>query len=243
MATRQAVWPQIRFLNPSTGFLLLSEGGAAGSEGVLLLRTTDGGAHWSLAANGTPTPQNPPIIFGGGKSGMGFSNAEHIWLTGTWAGNSILLYATHDGGATWQAPSLPVPSGLSVAGGAATSDPPQFFGSQDGVLPVVVFSAQTAVFYQTSDGGQTWTPTTPVHGYVYAVVDQNHIVATDGSTIYSTADGGLHWTALQPNKSLQGVTKLDFVSPSNGWAIVNGRLLRTTNGGSIWKKVDASTQN
>ena len=85
-------------------------------------------------------------------------------------------------------------------------------------------------------GGRTWTPTTPVRGDVYAIVDASNIVATDGVAIYRITDGGIHWTQVQPNMSLQGVTDLDFVNLSDGWAVVNGQLLRTTDGGSTWAK-------
>lgn len=238
-ATRLAVASSIRFVNPETGFLLLFEGAAAGSEGVLLLRTADGGATWSVAADGRPTAQQQ-IIFGGDKNGFGLSDAQHIWLTGEWAASSILLYATADGGATWSHASPPAPPGVSVAGGAGSSEPPQFFGTRTGVLPVEIYDGQTiSVFEQTTDGGRTWTPTTPVTANVYAVVDPSHIVASDGSSIDATSDGGLHWRTIRPNVSLKGLTRLDFVSPTKGWAIVGGRLLETADGGATWSAANA----
>ncbi len=247
VATYHAAQPQTYFMNKSTGFLLLNLGAAAGSEAVLLLRTTDGGKHWTIAADGRFGAQHAANIFGGDKSGFGFSGLENGWLTGTWAGNSILLYVTHDGGTNWNAQSLTVPQGLTAAGGAATSLPPVFFGPNDGVMPVE-FYPRFAVFYQTTDGGQSWAPTTPVKGgigtVVYSVVDASHIFVIDGTKIYRTADGGLHWTTVTPNLSLQGASALDFVSPFDGWAIAGGQLLWTTDGGSTWTNLsaDATTQ-
>lgn len=244
VATGQVGTPQIRFLSDSTGFLLLHEGGALGSEGVLLLRTTDGGAHWKVVANGQPIAQNPSIIFGGDKSGFGFVDPQHGWLTGNWAGNSILFYATGDGGTTWSRQNLPLPAGLNADGGSAQSEPPYFYGARDGVLPVEFFHpGQPIVFYQTTDGGQTWTPTTPLDGgsnqALYSVVSQNVIVATDGAKIYHTADGGRNWTMVHPDVDLQGLTQLDFTSASDGWAVVKGQLLGTTDGGATWTQLDA----
>lgn len=236
---------QIRFLNASTGFLLLDpQGASAGSEWVKLLRTTDGGKNWRLVADGRP---NSSILFTGDKSGFGFADPENGWMTGNSGVAPILLYVTHDGGTTWHPQNLAVPNGFSAANDRAQSQPPEFFGVSDGVMPVWFFArGGTMVFYRTTDGGHTWTPTTPVGGggglAAYSVVDPTHIFATYGTKVYRTADGGLHWSAVQPNISLHGVTKLDFVNPSDGWAIVNGQLLRTTNGGSTWSKVGAATK-
>jgi photosystem II stability/assembly factor-like uncharacterized protein len=234
--TDGAVWPQIRFLNNTTGLLLLGQGAAAGSEGVVLLRTADSGAHWQLATDKRWRSQQTSMIWGGDKNGFGFSSPENIWLTGAWLVNSFVLYATHDGGAHWQQQDLSLPQGFTVTGGAIESQPPEFFGASDGVLPIVQLNnpGQSAIFYRTEDGGYTWTPTTPVPGDVFSVVDANRIFVTDGMKVYRTAGGGLHWTAVQPNLSLKGASVLDFVSPSEGWAIVGGQMLRTTDGGATW---------
>ncbi len=234
--------PQVSFLSGSTGYLLLHLGAAAGSEGVALLRTRDGGAHWRVVANGSPQAKwTPPLIFAGDKSGFAFRDPTHGWLTGEWAANSILLDATSDGGRTWRRQPLPVPAGLSAQGGAAQSMPPSFFGPSGGVLPVRFGNpGLPTVFYQTTDGGVTWTPTTPVYGkgmqLVYSIVDQGHIVATDGKTVFRTADGGRTWTSVTPDRSLEGVTQLDFVSPSHGFAVDQGIMLRTSDGGRTWVK-------
>ncbi|MDA8346491.1 MAG: hypothetical protein M0Z66_13560 [Thermaerobacter sp.] len=243
VATDSATWMQIRFLNNSTGLLLLGQSAAAGNEGVVLLRTADRGAHWQLATDGRWKGQQTSIVWGGDKSGFGLSSPANIWLTGSWLVNTFVLYASHDGGAHWQQQTLSLPQGFRVAGGAIESEPPAFFGTSDGVLPIVQLYSpgQATVFYRTADGGYTWTATTPVQGDVYSVVDADHIVVTDGLKIYRTSDGGLHWTAVQPNLRLQGVSLLDFVSPSAGWAIVGGQLLRTSDGGSTWTNLSAGT--
>lgn len=244
VATVQSVWPQIGFLNQSSGFMLLHLGAGGGSEGVTLLRTSDGGRHWTVAVNGMPAA-HPPVIFGGDKSGFGFADAQNGWLTGEWAANFILLYATHDGGTHWQVQNLPVPRGLTAQGGSAISQPPLFADPHDGVLPVEFLAhlAQVAVFYRTTDGGRNWTPTTPVHGSVYSVINASDIFVTDGVRIYRSVDGGRQWTTVEPNRSLQGATALDFVSLSDGWAIAHGQLLRTSDGGSTWTNLSAHAAN
>lgn len=186
--------------------------------------------------------QNPPVIFGGDKSGFGFLDPQHGWITGEWAASSILLYETADGGTTWRLQNLPVPQGLSSSGESAESLPPVFFGASDGVMPVEFQSSGGhMVFYHTTDGGAIWSPTAPVPtGYApapWSFADPTDGFVVHGTTLYRTTDGGLHWTAVQANFSLTGVTELDFVNASTGWALVNGALLTTTDGGQTWTQV------
>ncbi len=237
---------QVQFVNDNVGYVLLHDGVAAGSEGVTLLRSVNGGSQWTIAANGTPTAQNPPLIFGGDKSGFGFLNPLKGWITGQWAADSILLYATDDGGAHWSTPVLPIPSGLNAAGGDAESLPPVFFGPSDAVMPVEFqASGGKTVFYLTTDGGATWTPTTSVPTesspapWSFANPSAGFVI-TNSATLYRTTDGGAQWTAVQPNISLQNTTELDFVSAQTGWAVVNGSLLATSNGGQTWTQVPLS---
>ena len=246
-ALQESGMPQIGFLSDRTGFLLLHEGAAAGSEGVLLLRSSDGGRSWRVVADGRPTAQSPTVIFGGQKSGFGFASPQRGWLTGNWAASSILLYATQDGGKGWRVQNLTLPSGLTAQGGSAESLPPVFFGTQDGVLPVRFFApGEPLVFYRTKDGGKTWTPTAPVQGgqnlAPYSVVSASLLFVTDGSKVYRSTDGGLQWTAVQPDVSLKNATQIDFTSSADGWAVVHGKLLRTTDGGSTWRATSGPGQ-
>jgi photosystem II stability/assembly factor-like uncharacterized protein len=234
--------PQLRFYSPRRGYIMLSLGAAAGSEGILLLSTADGGGSWRIVGDGRPTPQEPSILFGGDKSGFGFADALHGFITGEWAADSILLDATSDGGRHWSHAPLAVPAGLTAQGGSAESLPPAFFGASDGVMPVQFFNrTMTTVFYRTQDGGATWTPTTPVQGaqsqLQYSIVDPLHIVATDGQKVFTSADGGQSWVPHVVGKVLGGVTALDFTNPRTGWALAGAKLLRTTDGGLHWTVV------
>ena len=95
----------MQFVNAQDGWVLADfGGGAAGSEGVNLFRTTDGGQTWSLVAS---APGTLPLQ--GIKSGMGWISATTGWITGSIANpNVFYLYRTQDGGVSWQQQSLPV---------------------------------------------------------------------------------------------------------------------------------------
>lgn len=227
--------PYVTFSNPETGYLMLNQGSAAGSEYVVLLRTTDRGRHWRWIAGGRghPTPISKGI-----KSGLLFRDRDHGWITGTWYANSIMLYETDDGGEHWKPQPLAIPEHLSADGGAAQSEPPVFFGSQDGILPVELGQpARSLVLYRTTNGGTTWTPTRPVGAGLaiyYSVVDARITFATDGHSLFRTANGGATWSRLSTNLNLGAVTGLNFLTPSRGWAVVNGQVWDTNDGGGNW---------
>ncbi len=83
---------QITFLTPQVGWLLLSEGAALGSEGVEVLRTTNGGASWQIMTRTSNTTSNLPgsLPFTGVKSGICFISPTTGWITGMMEG----LYQT-----------------------------------------------------------------------------------------------------------------------------------------------------
>jgi len=233
----------LQFVDPGHGWILVSYGVAAGSEAVELYQSADGGATWSLAAAGMPSTLSGSLPFGGGKSGISFYNAENGWLTGSDAGNSIYLFATRDGGKTWQRQALAAPTGYSTEGGSVATRPPIFFGSKDGFLPVIFHQpGQPTIFYVTHDGGASWHATAPVtsatnNAFMWSFVDAAHGFATDGSALYATGDGARTWKAVTTNIALDGVTQLDFVSPTTGFAIVDGNVVETGDGGHTWSPV------
>ena len=252
-------YPQVlalTFADAQHGWLLASLfGGNAGLQDVVLYRTGDGGATWALVGAGYkpvdreagPVPASGlPVM--GSKFGLRFVDAQHGWLTGNARSDSIWLYASSDGGATWQPQLPPAPECCSPAGGAALTQPPIFFGAEAGVLPVQ-FHAQdlTIVFYSTRDGGATWAPGAalpPTMGssLVWSWLDANRGWASDGARLYTTQDGGHTWNQVPADGSFKGATGLDCVSAQSGWAICEGRLLRTTDGGRTWQPVEGDRQ-
>lgn len=225
--------PQIGFLSDATGFLLLHQG-LSTYEAVRLLGTTDGGRSWRLVAASGPRPNTP--LYYGQKSGFTFRDPVDGWITGTFGGKSVVMYVTHDGGATWRTETLPAPPGVAHVKGSVGTLPPRFFGS-GGVLPVIY--TEGALFYRTGDGGRTWIPGAPIGAMRYSVPDANHIFATNGLSVYWSADAGAHWTVMQPTRPLF-VDTFVFWNRSDGWASGGGELLRSTDGGSTW--IDAGAQ-
>mgnify|MGYP005812434245 CR=1 FL=1 len=239
----------LQFLDVTHGWLLVTYGGAAGSEWVELYRTDDGGASWTHAASGAP--DEDAQLAGGDKTGVRFADERNGWLTGSQ--NTLpgeLLGVTHDGGKTWHSVDLPAPAGYATPGADMTTYPPTFFTPQQGVLPVIFGDGSdhpTLLFYGTHDGGAAWQAGTLLpgaqtfHGYRWSVLDSGHLFASDGSRIYLSSDEGQTWQTVEPDAKLAPLAQLDFVSPEVGWALVGDlqvdellELWKTTDGGRHW---------
>ena len=213
-----------------------------GSERETIYQTHDGGAAWNKIAV-TNDVKGGTLPFGGDKTGVSFVDTKHGWATGfTPANGHIYLYQTTDDGKEWVSQTLSVPS--SVKGAQFTSYPPLFFGHQDGILPVS--SGAELVGYRTTNGGKTWVPGKVVRSTVqnqaiqaWSFPTMNNGFATDGDKMFTTTDSGQEWTSFTPNISLKNVSTMQFVSSTNGWAVMStGALYRTIDAGHTWNKMN-----
>lgn len=92
----------VTFVSASTGFVIGVDSSCAAGSCVALARTTDGGTSWSALpappaayVNRFSTPGSTPAV-----SEVRFADELDGWIWGP------SLFATHDGGVTWQAVSL-----------------------------------------------------------------------------------------------------------------------------------------
>jgi photosystem II stability/assembly factor-like uncharacterized protein len=237
---------QITFVDAQHGWMLSKQTDLAPAEAVTILRTNDGGKTWAMVsaayAASTDTPLPGRLPFGGAKTGLGFLDGTTGWVTGSSPVNGyLLLYATHDGGATW----YPQPLLLSPEEKSShlSISPPLFFTATDGLLPVTfdTGNGSSLDFYGTHDGGRTWNATTPVvaSAGIWDFIDMFHGWASDGTHLYTTNDGGHQWTKLSTSANFKNVSRLDFVSSDIGWAIgsianSSPSLLKTMDGGKTW---------
>lgn len=248
------------FLNTLEGWLEITPGGpGAGSEGVDIFHTTDGGKSWSKIASSGQSASGLPN--GGLKSGISFKDAKNGWATGGDATpNSVWLYATHDGGKTWQKVTsssfyhLPDWGTTQNTVYSYHTTPPVFFGD-NGFLPIQVSgqldnNTQVSGFiiYSTANGGQGWAPPAPsidalakfMTDDLY-MVDPQHAWASDTNSgaCYATADAGKTWQRVG---DVGQVRAFSFVDVTSGWAIGDKTLQRTTDGGKTWQKLAYSIQ-
>jgi photosystem II stability/assembly factor-like uncharacterized protein len=189
----------IAFASAAAGWL--SSECAIGLSGELLA-SHDGGNTW--ASQRLPVP--PDICGDSGcvLSGPQFTGGTGFLTVGTSAGAPALL-VSRDLGQSWQPIGLPTGSGVY----------PQirFFGPRDGVL--VSSGPQGligAVFYTTSDGGQSWTAVpqgthftqngvavdfvSPDTGFAWILGGDTQ--GDSAPPMYETSDSGRTWTSFTP---------------------------------------------
>jgi len=189
----------IAFASASAGWL--SSVCAVGLSGELLV-SHDGGVTWGPQ----PLPVSASMCGDNGcdLSGPEFTDGAGFVTVGSVAATPELL-VSRDLGQSWQ--SLPLPAGSGAY--------PQirFFGPRSGVLvPAGSQASLGAVFYSTSDGGQSWTAVPQgMHftqlgaavDFVSPVAGFGWILGGDapGSSpppMYATADSGHTWTSFSP---------------------------------------------
>jgi len=179
----------MRFLDASTGWVT---GTVSSSNLAWLYVTHDGGSTWHqqslLMPPGVPSSQLlvlSPTFFSpvDGILPVIFSNVN----TGSEIATAI--YATHDGGNTWQS-TTPLPVALRILSFADT----QHWWASDGT-----------VLYSTADGGKRWLKLSPAA--VFKNIAQLDFVSdkvgwaislttSQASSLLKTIDGGRTWTTI-----------------------------------------------
>ena len=190
-----------------------------------LLRTTDGGASWALAA-GPPDPAWVGAFAGGGA------------LVVTGAGG---VYA--EGSSGWRAQGV-LPPGATGPAPAQVS-----FGSED--FGAAAVPGPHPLLAVTQDGGRTWRiqplpQGQQVLGLAATPGDGLWVLAQDcggsgcGLLVLRSTDGGGAWTAQPLGRALGGdlpgrPPALAATSPDAAWLVVSGHAAyRTDDGGRIW---------
>jgi photosystem II stability/assembly factor-like uncharacterized protein len=234
----------IKFVDSLHGWELVRLSAGMSHEAVAIFRTSDGGATWSQVLIDDPTVSGSsdslPLV--GDKNGITALDDSHGWVTGAQPSSDfIYIYTTQDGGTTWTHQDLTLPAGYS--GAQTSADLPVFFGTRDGVLPVLLFAANNGSdFYVSRDGGNIWTATAPVaQGGFLAVASAVDFFVWDGSAPLNVShDAGASWSTVTPNVNLQGnMVSMEFVNATAGWAVTSDAsshysLYKTGDGGSTW---------
>ncbi len=231
----------MQFVAGENGWLLAHVGVGMNHDYIVIYHTPDGGETWTRIID--------PYIDGGvqscSKNDMVFTDATHGWLTGDCNGvkAGVLLFKTTDAGSTWQAVTLPDPTGTTGLfenmDMACGSYEPFFFGNDLGHLSVRCVNYSSAqvqndyYIYTTQNGGGTWS------GIPYPG-DALYFFSADTGwapsfILRQTTDGGQSWTALT---DITWTPQLDFVSEQIGWAVATAgnkvALVYTDNGGLRW---------
>ena len=214
-----------------------------------VIRTTDGGRHWSNVTGGNAQwlgvhlrPNGVGWI--GGGQGVNRHTTDHFATTTNHPGPSVAVrctwalsattalmgggyinggvYRTTNGGSTWQQ----VLNGGNIYDIWFVNDALGFCGGAGGSIA------------RTTDGGATWTwIDTPSNSDINSIFFLNDTLGWfAGNGGARTTDGGDTWTFLP--ELPQFTMSLFFTDPDTGYAVtVSGFVLRTTNGGDNWDEI------
>ncbi|MGC1783998.1 MAG: hypothetical protein WA708_15865 [Acidobacteriaceae bacterium] len=228
------------FADPQHGWLNMGiMSGSAFSIGELF-RTSDGGQTWNRVKG------DPGV---GGE--IRLVTAEDGWLAGGPANTE--LYASHDGGKSFQQVRLGAPKALGPMN-YPTYTLPVFENDLHGYEAVTYAgigeAKGIAVLFETKDGGKTWKQDGVLTNLdrvsvgvsaISTVVDSKWMIPAvpeTGEPILTVLPSGGTETA-QADTMVGGMSgrKISFLSPSQGWLSCSKGLLSTTDGGATWTEI------
>lgn len=184
----------LSFVNETTGWVT---GSSTADNFACLYATHDGGATWRhqaipIPANASQVSTFPPVFFNA-TSGLLPTIIPSL------EGQSIIIYVTHDGGASWSA--------TGVVPASATAGTIAFVDAMHGWIASNSFDVKSnryiqSTVYSTSDEGKHWTQHNVTLSANIIVIDFASPAqgwALDSSqSLYQTADGGQTWTKVTP---------------------------------------------
>jgi hypothetical protein len=208
-----------------------------------LLFTADAGRTWT-----EPTMRSVTQGADGITGLPSFLDPQIGWLAGGAPGTR--LWATRDGGATWNLQPLAVPAGYLDDQGSFWGAP-TFFNRNDGVAARTFDNNQSTVLviYRTSDGGRTWQPVrnaAPDSASSWSFPSQAEWILWDPyhTTMWRSTDQGTSWTRGSTT-GLPGDAAPVMTDDLHGWAIsINtgaSGLYVTGDGGRTWTAIDPLT--
>jgi photosystem II stability/assembly factor-like uncharacterized protein len=238
----------LQFLDSKQGWVMAGLGVAAGSMGVAVFQTSDGGATWIQTYTNDPNQSGAgdSLPLAGLKDGLTALDMQTAWIGGiVYAPGTIYLYQTKDGGRSWGQIPVQVPTGYEAAEFETIG--PRFVTPKDAYLPVHVTSQNGVMLavYATHDGGTSWTltPTMIPQGGSMDFVSTADGFVWNSTAFYITHDGAQTWTIIPPDVAFgESFAGMDFVDAATGFTLTNDvtgarGLYKTTDGGATWSAV------
>ncbi len=223
---------------------------------TIIYRTLDKGVHWDRFE--LPQTNMRPALFFADKN-AGWMTIQQSWGLGQ---HPFDLYATKDGGKTWDkihSVNMDAPSSIPLSGLISGF---YFKDAQTGWLTGGT-NMGLPIFMQTTDGGVTWVDVEfPYQEGSINIADGNSVRVTtpiffnktDGliqiqyfvngelfSLFYHTGDGGKSWTKATGKIAYNdsGSLKYSFADKNNGWLITDGKeFMKTADGGTTWTSLN-----
>lgn len=239
----------VDFVDPSHGWIDLSLVSSAAFRLGLVYSTDDGGQTWHPV-------RNAPRI----AATLRFLTPEDGWMAGGPGGGE--LYATHNGGKTWERIALKAPEQTGDAKYPAYTLP-VFHGPRTALLPITFWAPESKspalVVFRSGNGGRTWKavrilPNRPegAHygwgaalpvGVVGAAVITGEVSSGKITLRTSTTAGGRRIGSSVAVRRGSVVSDVYFRTLERGWLLAGGNLYSTSDGGSTWANITPGHRN
>jgi photosystem II stability/assembly factor-like uncharacterized protein len=237
----------------TTAYLLCGQG--------MVYVTTDAGGHWAMqrigrvpdlrASSNMTDEQKAQLVLGTTPDlhAVAFRDETH----GLVVGDRGTIYATDDGGKTWQARVNDKKQNVTTEHLLAA----QMIGNLAWV------TGFDGIILHSIDGGVTWAKqdsgtTMAIQGVYFLNADLGWAVGWSG-TILRTTDGGKKWQSVNSNTTASSLvigysvtddvaswslTTVYFRDEKNGWACgFAGELIGSHDGGLTWQKLKSPVQS
>jgi photosystem II stability/assembly factor-like uncharacterized protein len=253
------------FLSEMEGWRILHDGAFPGT----VQHTADGGGTWVTVGT---------LPAGAWLGSLTFTDSRTGWMAASqsksyaWEANgrpipytppTALFFVTHDGGQSWAAVDVPLPT--EAAANDVRLESPVFFGSRDGVLefeisgPPPAYSPESpsqappqgwthSYILTTHDGGQQWANLIQMPGGLQQggalFFNARHWLLSRGPSISETLDAGKTWTTRQvlANGLEFSFAPWNYIDARTIWSQVGADMLvRSTDGGAHWSAITPPT--
>jgi photosystem II stability/assembly factor-like uncharacterized protein len=236
-------FPEIRFLTPERGWIVVYDYAGAGGDHLAIFRTEDGGQTWDLVFDELTSIFDVLGDIDWTADGTGLMAFKHVGFIGT-----PFVRWSHDGGRSWdQWQDLPMPpnpaeTDPSVEFFECWTESPNVYSATEAKLLIVCRIMANAAythqsyFYSTKDGGENWQSHPAPNGNL--IMHDDKLGWIFGRDIYRTTDGGTHWTHL---KTVAWDAQFNPVDKEHIWAIARSdqesALVRSDDGGLSWSLI------
>jgi photosystem II stability/assembly factor-like uncharacterized protein len=204
----------LQFSSATEGWMML---------GGTVWHSTDAGASWSQPL--APAPMRTSVV------AMSWPDAAHGWVSAPSGCCDTTLYATGDGGRTWNTQLV------AAAGGTAQS-----VVFEDANTGMVVTDGGTLL--RTTDAGATWAVVRMGLAGVQLAHTGAHtlwaIGAWGSNFLLRSTDGGASWSQLMPPMWLYGA-RITGMDDAHVWIGSWNTVFSSTDNGDTWTSTDMPT--